>query len=149
MNDNYAKACSEVLAIIPYIEKGDKEKISTSFINTLEKLKDKNYTFNFEPHKNLKNQQILRETKIILALIYRDFLCTKEERQELLANEKIEREKIEKEKQEKYEINFEKYKENKNKISNQENELTLVKTNQEKWYQKIIHTILKIFKKST
>lgn len=44
---------------------------------------------------------------MLLALIYRDYLCSESIRKELLKKEKIEIENIENEQRKKYEINFE------------------------------------------
>ena len=176
MNNNYPKAYSEVLAIIPHIEKNSQNKISPKFINMLNKLKDNNYIPHIDFNKSLQEQKLLRETRIMLALIYRDYLCPQNERQQLLLNEKQEKDRIEKEKQKKYRIDFQERKANIHNVyqknSNiertinihQENndiekpynihqesndtEKALVEVKKEKWYQKVINRILKIFRKN-
>ncbi len=40
-DDKYAKACTEVLMLIPYIDKQYSKKISGNFINLIEKISDK------------------------------------------------------------------------------------------------------------
>ena len=129
----------------------------------LNRLKDNNYIPNIDFNKSLQEQKILRETRIILALIYRDYLCPQNERQQLLLNEKQEKDKIKKEKQERYQINFQERKatisnthEENNNIEkllnmNPENndiEKSLIETKKEKWYQKVINRILRIFRKN-
>lgn len=151
-DDKYAKACTEVLMLIPYIDKQYSKKISGNFINLIEKISDKEYIPNIDINKKLKEQKLLKETRAILALIYRDYICTKEEREILLLQEKEESERIEKEKQEKYNIDFEKIVEKrkqKNIIENlqTENKNALIEVQKEKWYQKLISKILKFFKR--
>lgn len=152
MNDNYAKACTEVLTIIPHIEQEYSRKIPIKFIKMLEKISDKEYVPNYDISKKLKEQELLEETRAILALIYRDYICTKEEREILLLKEKEERDRIEKEKQEKYNIDFEKIVNNrkqKNIIEKleTENETGLIEMQEQKWYKKILNKILQIFKR--
>ena len=48
---------------------------------------DKTYSYKVEHLEDFENQPMLRETKVLLALIYRDYLVTPEERKNL--NEKI------------------------------------------------------------
>ena len=92
------------------------------------------------------------ETRAILALIYRDYICTKEERETLLLQEKEESEKLEKEKQEKYNIDFEKVKEKRNhknfeeKLESQ-NTNALIQVHKEVWYKKILLKIIDFFKR--
>ena len=149
MEDNYPKACSEVLCLIPYLENSLSQKIPKEFINMLEKIKDESYEPNIDYNEKLAKQNLLRETRIILALIYRDYICMPEERKELIQEEKV---KIEKEKEEKYNIDFNEIIENRRKnniiekLENTNNSMSLIETEEKKWYKKIIYKILKFFK---
>ena len=104
--------------------------------------------------ERLKEQELLLETRAILALIYRDYICTKEERKTLLLQEKEESEKLEKEKQEKYNIDFETVKEKRNhkkfeeKLeSKNKNTNALIQVHKEVWYKKILLKIIDFFKR--
>ena len=99
-----------------------------------------NYKVNIDYTKTINEQELLRETRVILSLIYRDYLCTDEQRKEIILNDK-------KELNEKYEINFEEIK-NKRKKTYDTTEIEdkqLVKI-EEKWYKRIFNKILSIFK---
>ena len=151
-HDNYAKACTEVLMLIPYIDKQYSKKISSNFISLMKENSDKEYTPDIEINKKIKEQKLLKETRAILALIYRDYICTKEERETLLLQEKEESERIEKEKQEKYNIDFEKIAEKRREKSiiekvQTESPNALIEVQEEKWYKKIISKILNFFKR--
>lgn len=151
-HDNYAKACTEVLMLIPYIDKQYSKKISSNFISLMKEISDKEYTPDISINKKLKEQKLLKETRAILALIYRDYICTKEEREILLLQEKEESEIIEKEKQEKYNIDFEKIAEKRREKSiiekvQTESQNALIEVQEEKWYKKIISKILNFFKR--
>lgn len=151
-HDNYAKACTEVLMLIPYIDKQYSKKISSNFISLMKEISDKEYTPDIDINKKIKEQKLLKETRAILALIYRDYICTKEERETLLLQEKEESERIEKEKQEKYNIDFEKIAEKRREKSiiekvQTESPNALIEVQEEKWYKKIISKILNFFKR--
>lgn len=134
------QAYSEVYNIINHFEKELYAKIPQSFINAIEKNRDLNYKVNIDYTKTINEQELLRETIVILSLIYRDYLCTDEQRKEIILNDK-------KELNEKYEINFEEIK-NKRKKTYDTTEIEdkqLVKI-EEKWYKRIFNKILSIFK---
>ena len=80
MEENYAKALAEIDDIIKYADKESKEKISEEFIKFVKDNKDKNYKTKIDPNKKIEEQEILYETKVILASMYRDFWATEEER---------------------------------------------------------------------
>lgn len=93
---------------------------------------------------------------MILALIYRDYICTPEKRRELLEIDQEELKKEEEILREKYAINFEdrkqKIKENQIQESDiienntQKNNMYMTELKEEKWYKKIINKILSFFK---
>ena len=90
--------------IISMMPKEMKSKISNSFINFIENNKSKNYVSNINPKVPLREQYIRKETKEMLGIIYRDYLCNDEERINLIHQEKRELEEIESEKREKYNL---------------------------------------------
>lgn len=154
MKNTTNQAFSEVYDVISHFEEEMQEKIPKSFINVIKKNRDLDYEINIDYSVDIK-KQLLKETKIILSLIYRDYLCSKEKREELLALDLEETEREEKILQKKYEIDFESRKkenvqsEEKNKEDkqekNQEKNLP-IKSEKEKWYIKIFNFIKKILK---
>lgn len=97
-----SKAFSETYDIVMHFDKKLYDKIPKSFIKLLKDNMDVNYKPNIDYSKGINNQKLLDETRTFLALIYRDFICSKEKRAELIQKEKIELNKIEKEKKAKY-----------------------------------------------
>lgn len=95
------KAFKEVREIIKYFPKNDYRKIPESFISFLEDNMDENYDYKVSHVDDFHNQEMLEETKIILAIIYKDYIATEKEknyiidkeRRELLEKEKSAREK--------------------------------------------------------
>lgn len=157
MKNTTNQAFSEVYDVIGHFEEEMQEKIPKSFINLIKENRDLDYEFNIDYSKDIK-KQLLKESKVILSLIYRDYLCSKEKREELLALDLEEIRREEKILQEKYEIDFESRKKEKvekiedkkeiqdNKEEKQEETLP-IKVEKEKWYIKIFNFIKKIFKR--
>lgn len=60
------------------------------------------YVFTIDYSKNLSEQNLLHETKVLLSLIYRDYICTPEKKQELLRKDDEELKRAEEILREKY-----------------------------------------------
>lgn len=139
------KAFSEIIEILNHTDKKVVEKIPESFIKFLFENMDKEYKAEINFSNENWDDTILEETKAILALIYRDYIASTEERKDLLIEEKREREKQEMELRKKYNSNnlF------KNKHSEIPNEFTentqLIAIQQYPWYKKLYKKILAIF----
>ena len=154
MNENitYEKVLREVEHILQNSPKEIQDKIPNDFRNAIIEKMDVNYIPEpYDKSKTLDEQNISEETKKILALIYRDYLVSDEERKELIIEENNIRQKLENEKKEKYNVedifnNKTKNSQNTNKDSNI-NKLTIKESNNEKWYKKIFEIILNFFKK--
>ena len=160
MADTISKSFSEVYDIINHLEENLLKKIPKSFIKIIEEQRDKTYKVNIDYSKNINEQALFRETKVILSLIYRDYIVEKDERKKLVDQEN-------KRIQSLYEINFQKrnqkikeriakenlqnnnienYALNENTLKDNKEELSLLDQNQEKWYRKILEKLRKIFK---
>ena len=148
--DNMQYALAETYYIINNSSDEIKNKISPKFMEILASAKDNSYVFNIDFKKPLE-EQIQHETKIILGLIYRDYLCTHEKRQELIKNENELLSKIEKEKNEKYSVDnlFKSRPYTTNiqqptpKSDSEQNKM--IEYKEEKWYKKIANFFKKIF----
>ena len=84
MRNTTNQAFSEVYDVINHMSKEMQENIPKSFINLIKDNRDLEYTFNIDYTIDIK-KQLLKESKVILSLVYRDYLCSKEKREELLA----------------------------------------------------------------
>lgn len=62
------------------------------------------YKFNYNPTISLKEQKLLPTTKSILAILYRDFICTESEKEKYLCTFKTFKENLENEKKLKYSV---------------------------------------------
>ncbi len=97
-----AQAFAEVYDIINHFEPQMYQKISKKFIDLIEKNKDDNYEVDIDYSQDINDQIKIRETKVILSIIYRDFICDKKLKQKL---EQYDYNKIEAKKMEKYNPN--------------------------------------------
>lgn len=102
MLERYNKAFSEVIEVINNSSETVIEKIPKSFIGFLEKNKDENYIANIDFKDKKWEKTVSRETRVILALIYRDYLVSQDERKRLIEKEEIEKNEFEKQLREQY-----------------------------------------------
>ena len=138
---------SEVYDIILHLEKELYNKIPQKFIQAIEQNRDADYEFNIDYSKNINEQKLLPDTRVLLSLIYRDYLCSSEERQKLIEKDKIELKQYEKNLQEKY--NTENLYKNKNTSNIKENtgfKPVSMEQYKESVIKKIINRIKSIFR---
>lgn len=150
MKNTTNQAFSETYDVINHMSKEMQEKIPKSFINLIKENRDLDYKVNIDYSKDIK-EQLLKETKIILSLVYRDYLCSSEKREELLALDIEEIRREEKSSQEKYQIDYDSRKKEKlqdvEELKNKEQETLPIKVEKDKLYIKIINFIKKILKR--
>ena len=107
MEKKYKEAFSEISGIIKIMPEYLRKKIPQDFINNIEENKDNDY--NPVIKEPIEEQRLKRETEIILGIIYRDYLCSEEERKKLKEKDNIELRKImqkqDEEARKKYDVN--------------------------------------------
>ena len=143
------EAFTEVNEIIKLMPDELVNKIPSKFREMINEEKDKQYKPDIK--EPLEKCKLKNETIIILGLIYRDFLCSREKRKELQEKDAKElqeaQQEIENEIREKY--NPDDIFKKKNKVEHENTEETAATVFQkEKWYQKIFNIIKGIFKNS-
>lgn len=105
MEKVYRKAYSEVIEILKYVPKESVDKIPKIMLESFNNNMDKEYTFSIDLNKSFEEQELLEETKAILANIFRDYWATTYQRERIKAKEDYDLEKIEDEKRNKYNPN--------------------------------------------
>ena len=125
----YANAFSEALEIIFNLTDEEYNKIPKDFIKFLDENKNPEYDFYYDPSKTLAEQNVLYETKVLIAIICRDYLATDEEKQRIIEKEKQELIEYEKQQNEKYEIENVFKQNDKRKINDNNQELIEHKEN--------------------
>ena len=101
----YANAYTEVLDILKYISKEDYEKIPKSKIKVFEENCNKNYNFTYDENKTLDEQNVSEITKVIIAILFRDYWATKEQRYIIIKKQREAREEQERQIRERIEQN--------------------------------------------
>ena len=126
------------------------EKIPQTMIDTFKAKKDNTYNFSIDINKSFEEQELLEETKAILANIFRDYWATPYQKERIQAKERYDMEKIEEEKRAKYNSDIFKTKENNKKENKTEEDNTNsnnlpIEVKKERFFEKIIKFIEKIF----
>lgn len=148
MREEYLKAFSEVEQIIKLMPETLQKKIPDRFKNIISTEKSQTYIPHIE--EPFEECNIMEETKIILAVIYRDFLCSKQEKKEIKLKDSQKLLEYEKELREKY--NTDKLFKNKKESDveyESKNETSMIIVQEEKWYKKIFNIIKNLFKRNS
>lgn len=104
MTKEYSMAMSEVACIIEQSNDNYRSKIPNKFLQFVLQHSDKTYQPQFDVNTPLKDLPLKKETKGILALIYRSYICNPDERKEYDKLLKENEEKHQKALNEKYDI---------------------------------------------
>lgn len=147
MERAYEEAFTEVEEVIKLMPIDLVSKIPAQFRQTISENKATNYKVVIK--EPLEEQKLKKETIAILGLIYRDFLASPEEREQLQMKDAEELKKIEQRMQEQYDIEniFEKKKRTKRLENDQDSkDLTLYK--ESNFLSKLFNIIKGIFKKN-
>lgn len=149
----FAEASAEINEILKYMPKEEVEKIPSKLREFFREISSKDYVTNINPNIPLDKQQIKEKTKDIIALIYRNYWCSEEERKELdqklIENDK----KFEEELREKYnpdnifKNNVTTTKKEESEVKEAKIEQSLVLQETGKWYQRFLDMVKRWFKK--
>ena len=146
MENNYPKAYQEVIEILKYVPKESVKKIPQTMLDTFNAKMDNTYNFSIDINKSFEEQELLEETKAILANIFRDYWATSYQKERIQAKERYDWQKIEEEKR--ANCNYDIFKKE-SKTENKENEVNNsnlpIEVKKEKFYEKIIKFFKKIF----
>lgn len=104
MEETYRNGLAEVDMILNYADEESLSKIPESLKQFIKENKS-DYITKVNPEKDLKDQDLLYETKVILSVLYRDYWTSSDERKKLLEDERAELINIEDRKNEKYNYN--------------------------------------------
>jgi len=151
MTIEYNLAMSEVLCIINQSKESYKNKIPKSFLQFIEENADSTYKPNFDINVPLKDLNLRKETKGLLALIYRTYISNEEERQQYDKLLKNNSDIIEKQLNEKYDV-YKVFAERQNMNSDQDEKIdnsskSMVQYKKEGIFSKILNKIKSLFKR--
>lgn len=138
VKDIYTDGClyKDTYTIIKMMDEEMQSKINPQFIDFLKENQEENYIGCVNPKKPLKEQELREEIKLMLSLIYINYLCNESEKQKIQQEDKI---KIEQYNKSLIENIFKK----KDEATVENKDLTVVK--EKNVIQKLINKIRKIF----
>ena len=147
MNREYEEAFAEVEEILKIMPIDLVSKIPLKVLRVISENRAEDY--NVKIQEPVGGQNLKPETIAILGLLYRDYICTPEEREKLQTEDKEELEKIEREMQQQYDIGnvFDKRKNNINQETNEQAQTELVLYKEQNFIQRIFNLIKGLFKR--
>ncbi len=152
MEDNYPKAYKEVYEILKFVPKEDVQKIPDDFMKIIKNNMDRNYDYKVNPKVDFEDQEMLRETMVILAIIYRDYWATEKQREMIIKKQNYDIQKEEEKKRQLYNPNdlFENQEINKyetQEIDIYQEEVRDMVEYKQTWYMKFIEMIKRFIMK--
>lgn len=125
----YKNAYTEVYEIIEQLNEEEYNKIPPQVIKAIEENRNTEYEFELDEDIELKDQELLPETKAILFNLFRDYLSTPEQKEKIIKMQAEERLKNEQKKQEQYNSDVFVNKQKKQPIKEEHTELIEYKEN--------------------
>lgn len=101
-NIEYAIAYSEVLEILKHIPLQDYKKIPEDKIKLFKENAKKDYEFEYNPNISLKEQNVSKRGRAIIAILFRDYWSTDIQRQKIINKQKKDRLELDEVKKQKY-----------------------------------------------
>lgn len=95
------KVYREVFEIIKHLSEKDFNKIPKEVIETLHVNMDKEYEVNIN-FEDFQNQKTMYETKVLLAILFRDYLATEKQKEKIMAKERYDEQVYQEEMRKKY-----------------------------------------------
>lgn len=80
VDEEYKIAATEVLDILEYLPKSTVNKIPNKFKEFLKENSNVDYKPNFDYSKGLDKIKLTHKTKLLLAMIYQNYICSEEEK---------------------------------------------------------------------
>ena len=82
--ENFPNAYKEVYVILNNINEEDLKAIPQSFIDAVQKNMNNDYDFKLDENLDFDEQNILKETKVILAYIFLNYWATEEQKSRIM-----------------------------------------------------------------
>ena len=141
---NHANAYSEVLEILRFIPIQEYNKIPKEKLEVFERFSNKEYKFFYNPKKSLDENNVSNITKTIIAILFRDYWATENQRQKILNKQNFDKKNIQEEKYNPDNL-FKKNKEKENIEKNIQNQNLAMVEYKEPLLKRIINKIKSLF----
>ena len=87
---NMHYAFSELYEVLTHLEEENRAKVPASVLDFIYDNRDPNYETNIDHSIDIKDQPLLYETDVLLSLIYTNYLCSEEEKTEIIKKDAAE-----------------------------------------------------------
>ncbi len=104
--NNRKNAYTQVYNILSYLNEEEYNKIPPEVIEAIKLNRNEEYIYEIDEDVELKDQEMLPQTKAILFNLFKDYLATTEQKEKIIAMIKEEKAKKELEKEEKYGVDL-------------------------------------------
>lgn len=139
----YKNAYTEVYAILEQLDEEEYNQIPSEVITAIRENRNTYYEFELDEELELKEQELLPETKAILFNIFRDYLSTPEQKEKIIKMQAEERLKNEQKKAKQYNSDLFA---NKQKVQSVEREHTELIKYKENIFKRIFNKIRQFFR---
>lgn len=102
--NNRRNAYTEVYTILQDLNEEEYNKIPPEIIEAIRTNRNEKYEYDLDENLELKDHQMLPETKAILFNLFRDYLATPEQKEKIIRMQNEERQKNELKKQQQYNV---------------------------------------------
>lgn len=146
VDTKYKIAYSEILEILKYVSKEDLNKIPKNMLDMFKSNASIKNDFSYNPDKTLQEQNVSETARTIIAILFRDYWATSEQKVKIVYVQNNERERI---KHEKYNSDnlFNKSQISENYEENMPTENVAIIEYKESLFKKIINKIKGLFQK--
>lgn len=144
VSKDYSEAIAETLDILEHTQKSDVNKIPVKFMKFLHENTSKTYKPQLDYSKSIKDMNLKDKTIGILSIINKKYWCNDKERKVFEENLKQNEIRYQQMLNEKFDTNKLFKDKELRKVSNK-NIKDLAEYTDQKWYQKLLEKILKIF----
>ena len=86
----YREAFTEVNEILKYLSEDLLKKIPKEFIDNIKENMSTSYVLKYDNTKGVNEQNLKQETRAILSVIYRDYICDEETKKEIIQKDRKE-----------------------------------------------------------
>ena len=94
VNTEYKIAYSEVLEILKYISKEEFNKVPQDMLEMFKTNASNEDQFIYDPNKTLQEQNVSEIARAIIAILFRDYWATENQKQKILNKQNLDREKM-------------------------------------------------------
>lgn len=102
MTETYKEAFSEVNEILKNLSEDLLKKIPKQFIDNIKENMSTSYVLKYDNTKGINEQNLKQETRAILSVIYRDYICDENKKREIIQSDRKEMFELEEKKKAEY-----------------------------------------------